>query len=529
MSSSSLGPNSHIPPLQPVVNSLPTSTTSPSSSPYATPLSQDSARFPDTSPLVNGSDDSHSIAGGSRSRELSLDKPLIGRSPSPSGMGSRRTDLALPPLPQSPSEGSQGISSRPRAPEGGRSSPGPGGNTVALNNAASSPNLSPSTTPTAPSSAPRSQSSQAIGLGLGGVGSVGGPTLNVPSTKSDRRRSINPNMTFNLDAQNSTFAVEPRLSPLPPSPLRASFTDINKAAGGNVTSTSPTSPSPMTQPLSAEGFPFKSPGGTILRSTTPDSHNPPPRKSSLTDVNMASQPRTRSRSATASSSTPPVREEGAGEEALGAQSTSSTPQLVAPILPTMSFSLSDPDFALILNGIDQSPKSPAGGVISDQAPTLSSAITSSPSTVPAPNSKAEIDLDDTPPGSPMTDGAHSRSSPPVSNSQQFRSPHERETSPAKTRLSPTSYTAPTLRTRQASAESTHSISGRLGPDSSFSEVVGLVAEAKHGSKDKMEVDVKVLSGIVAEIEELKDVISGLRNKYTGAKVSLVPSEVQGYS
>lgn len=47
----------------------------------------------------------------------------------------------------------------------------------------------------------------------------------------------------------------------------------------------------------------------------------------------------------------------------------------------------------------------------------------------------------------------------------------------------------------------------------------MVADAKHGNREKVEVDVKVLSGVVAEIEELKDVISGLRNKYTGAKVS----------
>lgn len=46
----------------------------------------------------------------------------------------------------------------------------------------------------------------------------------------------------------------------------------------------------------------------------------------------------------------------------------------------------------------------------------------------------------------------------------------------------------------------------------------MIAEAKHTGKERVEVDVKTLSGIVGEVEELKEVIAGLRNKYTGAKV-----------
>jgi hypothetical protein len=52
-------------------------------------------------------------------------------------------------------------------------------------------------------------------------------------------------------------------------------------------------------------------------------------------------------------------------------------------------------------------------------------------------------------------------------------------------------------------------------------VVGVVADAKQGSRERVEVDVRLLSGIVAEVEELKEVIAGLRNKYTGAKVSFI--------
>lgn len=202
------------------------------------------------------------------------------------------------------------------------------------------------------------------------------------------------------------------------------------------------------------------------------------------------------------------------------QASSSTPKLIAPNLPTMSFSLSDPDFALILNGINQSPVATPGEKQADPvvpAPTVDT--TSNINTVPAPTSRNEIDLDDTPPASPTTTDIPVSRSPPASVSSHFRSTASRDTSPGKTRLSPNTFSAPILRTRQPSAESTQSIPGRLGPDSAFSEVVGMVADAKHGNREKVEVDVKVLSGVVAEIEELKDVISGLRNKYTGAKVS----------
>jgi hypothetical protein len=75
-----------------------------------------------------------------------------------------------------------------------------------------------------------------------------------------------------------------------------------------------------------------------------------------------------------------------------------------------------------------------------------------------------------------------------------------------------------LRTRQPSAESTRSIASKLGPDSAFATVVVLVANAKQAGQTDVQVDLGLLVGIVAEIENLKKVIAGLRNKYTGAKV-----------
>ncbi len=91
---------------------------------------------------------------------------------------------------------------------------------------------------------------------------------------------------------------------------------------------------------------------------------------------------------------------------------------------------------------------------------------------------------------------------------------------SRTRLSPNDQT-PTpqlLRTRQPSTESTTSVASKLGRDSAFAAIVEMVATNKHIGHDTIPVDLNLLSGIVAEVEDLKDVIAGLTNKYTGAKV-----------
>jgi hypothetical protein len=46
-----------------------------------------------------------------------------------------------------------------------------------------------------------------------------------------------------------------------------------------------------------------------------------------------------------------------------------------------------------------------------------------------------------------------------------------------------------------------------------------VAGAKHAGEQTVSVDLSVLVGIVAEVEELKEFTTGLKSKYTGAKVS----------
>jgi hypothetical protein len=54
-------------------------------------------------------------------------------------------------------------------------------------------------------------------------------------------------------------------------------------------------------------------------------------------------------------------------------------------------------------------------------------------------------------------------------------------------------------------------------------VVGVVAEAKHRGRERVEVDVSLLSGIIGEVEELRDALTGLKSKYTGVKVGAIYS------
>ena len=49
----------------------------------------------------------------------------------------------------------------------------------------------------------------------------------------------------------------------------------------------------------------------------------------------------------------------------------------------------------------------------------------------------------------------------------------------------------------------------------------MVSTAKHGNQESVQVDLSLLSGIVGEMEDMKDMISGLKSKYTGAKVSVM--------
>ena len=356
------------------------------------------------------------------------------------------------------------------------------------------------------------------GLGVGPVSMGSGTGLGVPTTKAERRRSINPGMSFNIDPQNSTFAAEPRMSPLPPSPLRASFTDLQAEQQPR----SPASPSPLQ--AGAEGFPFKL--SAPVGSGTPRADDSPAlaHASSLADQSSSRG----SPAVQRASVLPDVK--GAPESADLDGVNLNTPKIQPPTIRPMSFSLSDPDFALILNHMDKdhqhvdaesvSPKASgstiqhngADGVYGDSQPTSPSHLpisTSSPSLARSPQ-MAEL-----------------ASAVAVENETIMRaSASSSSRSPSRTRLSPSAaggagHTPQLLRTRQHSAESTASISSRLAAESSFAQVVEMIAQAKHNGKENVPVDVALLNGLVMEMEDMKEIIVALKSKYTGAKVSLL--------
>lgn len=455
-------------PLVPAVLSSPAipPQVSPHVSPAATPTAQSSDRlasFPDLEPPPWPDEN--------RQRELSVDRPI--RAGSPAGR-----IAANFPLPASPSDTSSG----------GRDRSVQSRNAIASPTLGSSQSLGNSFSP--------SSSRGAVGLGVGPVG------LGVPTTKADRRRSINPAMTFNMDAANNTFAVEPRLSPLPPSPLRASFTDAQTAQHTNAPLRSPTSPTPTY--LGGDGFPFKT---TAPLTTSPRSsesgHGPPTRTSSLPD-----QLTGRQLDELAEEDETPERSPPRLPPKSGMNEDDSTPRLHAPDLPPMTFSLSDPDFAVILNNIDHSPDK------ADRTPRIGTFDTNR-SEKTSPSS----------PSSPRTSPSLARSPQMETLSTAVDETPATSRSPSRTRLSPGDSSTPhRLRVRQPSAESTTSVHSRaLGPDSAFAQILEVVAGARHGTQDSVQVSLGVLNGIVGEVEDLRDALSGMKNKYTGVKVGFQPN------
>lgn len=471
---------------------------SPLISPMSTPNPPSPAQCADPVPAPEK-------GAGTRSKELGVDSP-IRRSPSPV----RRIAEQMP-LPASPSESTY-AGSRERvlngSPQSKRQQSTPSIGIIPL----SEPDMSP----TLGSSPSRSTNA---GLGVGLVGSSG---LGVPMTKAEKRRSINPAMTFNIDPQNSTFAVEPRNTQLPPSPLRSSFTDLQAQ---RQTPQSPSSLTPVSPAL--EGFPFKHPtpghgkGTTKIDAPSPSRYgsSPDPHAAeSWSDVGAASKPLPSSRSGSVDR----------GEGSLD------TPKLQPPVIRPMSFSLSDPDFASILNNIgnDATKTADAG-----QTGRLGASLSVRPDGDTTRGGSAPV--------SP-TGLAPSISSPALARSPQMdmlssaAADGDSTTWPSAStsrsqsagRLSPSSAAGSSsitpqllLRTRQPSADSTISVSSR-SPDTAFSNLVQTVAAAKHAGKDNIPMELSALSAIIEEMEEMKDSITGLKSKYMGVKVRLfMPSRV----
>lgn len=56
-------------------------------------------------------------------------------------------------------------------------------------------------------------------------------------------------------------------------------------------------------------------------------------------------------------------------------------------------------------------------------------------------------------------------------------------------------------------------------DGSFEKLVELLVGVKFREEESVNVDVVVLSGIVKEVEDLREVMVGLKKRYIGVKVS----------
>ena len=282
-------------------------------------------------------------------------------------------------------------------------------------------------------------------------------------------------MTFNMDAANGTFAVEPRFSPLPPSPMRSSFEtqQSQPSSGGARSPTSPTSHAPPSQAPPQELPPRTTslPEQMVAEDTDRDAPLPPPKPTSAQAEIPLHAP---------------------------------TPQINAPDLPHMSFSLSDPDFALILSNIDQSPEKLTAPRTADSSGTV------------RPQDLAESGS----PSSPNVTIDGPQEQEPYSHFPQMRGIES--PSPSRNRLSPHGGMGATppllLRTRQPSSESTTSLS-KLGNSGAVDAIVGLVASAKNDGLECVPVDLSVLSGIIGEVEELREALIALKSKYTGVKVS----------
>jgi hypothetical protein len=428
-------------------------------SPTATPTHESRPLFPSFSP---GPSEIPTPLETGRSRELSVEgRPARSISPAP------RNIAESLPVPSSPSEP---VFNRRPSVDSTASSPRTKSGPQVNSQVSASQSMG-----TAPLQVNKHQN-QNVGLGVGPVG------LAVPSTKADRRRSINPAMTFNMDAANGTFAAEPRLSPLPPSPLRASFTDIQAGKAPRT----PTSPTPG-QNSAAFPFPHPAPAPAPVHARQ-DSGNAPPRKSSLPESQL-----TKSRS----QHFPQPQPLAPALPQLGPEiqeDAEATPRLIAPDLPSMNFSISDPDFAVILNDLNKS-----SGDTANKAPSTSTSQNSFISKSPQMDSLASAAGEEEQLDSPIGD------SRPTASQQSSTS-----------RLAAPQM----LASRQVSMESINSHSSRFQPDSALHALAEHIATAKLGSDDKIQIDTLLLGNIMAETEDLRDQVAGLKSKYSGAKVCL---------
>jgi hypothetical protein len=208
-------------------------------------------------------------------------------------------------------------------------------------------------------------------------------------------------------------------------------------------------------------------------------------------------------------------------------------------LPTLNFSLSDPDFALLFNK-DGSPQKQAGEASVNQQDKLQtpstgdSSLGSSTATIKARGKPvAELETSD-PPRSLKTSGSVSLPTSPVALSP--TPPHWQETIgkaalqldgsesshdhderedviPSSTRFA---------MDRHDSSESSSSAANHHhgAPESALHVLQELLTGNAGSGKGEIILNVAVVRNVVQEIVHLRDTVGALKSKYMGAKVSI---------
>ncbi|BEI86941.1 hypothetical protein CcaverHIS002_0702870 [Cutaneotrichosporon cavernicola] len=472
-------------------------------------VSPSSPRYPDVTSPTNLSSFAGRDAG-----------PLSGTASPATGPMRNHSVPASPAGPREPRETAmaRGGSQDSRTPRSGNVSPTPGSSSktspMALSQSQSQPagNLlsqaSPRS-PTGPPSGPRSASG--VGLGVSG--------LSVPTSRAEKRRSINPGLSFNMDQAASAFTPEPRV----PSPLRGSFSEPQEdsvlSPDGNAPTTGPPTPTPASQGR------VQSPGTSPTLISTPQllPHSPTAMATPAghtPDLSAKSSPKsettsgTRAQTATAettpkssepsqdghkspSAFKPSVLPPERKDSHMSTNGDAALPRIDAPgLLPTMSFSLSDPDFAVLLNEME--------------TPEGSKAL---PKKARTPESgSAQVSDGDDAAGGAMSRNLNMDSLVTAANGEAITP------SSSRTLLSPNDQPSPvdTLR-RRGSKDSILSV--RMERDSSFQALAALVAGLKPDDDNRVSIDYSLLIEAIREHSALKEAADTLKAKYTGAKRS----------
>lgn len=368
-----------------------------------------------------------------------------------------------------------------------------------------------------------------IGLGVGLPNGLG-----VPTSKADKRRSMNPGMMFNFHQQQPESQVEHsgsapssisstategylagRSSTLPPSPLRSSFTDVGpEAFPSRTASPTPRSGSRL-HPDAGQRLQSRSDGSLQGDETTGSFAAGPPRSSSLTDTS--------------------ARQDGS--------SSGAAPQIKVPALPSLNFSLSDPDFALLLNDDPGNPSPAKSDTISapSSAGTINNGRTRTQTlgdhVTPLRNSSkaGTSSLPNSPSGSKAMTSAGlsppldklgfiaSMSSPTAQKFEGLPS-FTRTISSGGTEDTDTQSSSAYEHVRRGSAD-TATLSPEKNQEETIPSVVpllqALISDDSPRSGSSVNVGLDLLQNTVKELVHLNEQLSVYKGKYTGAKVSTV--------